>query len=120
MAPLLNSGYVCTVDFSDPSAYADGATAAAVPGNKSETSLSSPHVDPELLVRLYFHALASLSGAKMRCRVDYGVAIGLNEATLVAIPSSDSPGVFVANTTAELDGIVIYGTGRPCPAPIIR
>jgi hypothetical protein len=122
-APDLMSGFVCGVDFRSTTLamFPDGAIQAAAAGvTPVEESLSSAHVDPELLVRLYYHALASLSGATLRCRVDYGVAIGLAEATLSTIPTSGAPGVFVQNTTAELDGIAIYGTGNPCPASIIR
>jgi hypothetical protein len=121
--PDLASGFVCAVDFRSATLamFPDGAIQAAPAGaTPVEAPLSSAHVDPELLVRLYYHALASLSGATLRCRVDYGVAIGLAEATLNTIPSSGAPGVVVRNATAEVDGIAIYGTGNPCPAPIIR
>lgn len=59
----------------------------------------------------------------MSCRVDWGIATGVGQATLPGMPDPGPPGVFAVQTTFEVDAVAIYDvaqTGMSCPGAVIR
>lgn len=109
----LTLGYFCMIDVAPATIYANHL------GSYAETAMSGLHIDPELLLRLQFSALAS-TNPQLQCRADFGDAIGLASTLLTTLPMADAPGMFVSNGALDVTGIAIYAQATTCPTPIIR
>jgi hypothetical protein len=81
--------------------------------------LSTNPVNPDLVLRLAVPA-SPLQGTTLRCRVDYGVAVGVMAAySPVGVARGPLTGAFTLAGLFEIHAVAIYGVA-PCPPPIVR
>ncbi|HSD86717.1 MAG TPA: hypothetical protein VLB44_04355, partial [Kofleriaceae bacterium] len=110
------SGYACGMASSGSGGIgSDNGTS----GSTYQFPLSSPHVNPDLLVRL---TPPDALNSQIDCRLAYGVAVGLYTYPPFSPPAGGRPGVRVVTDDADLDGFALYHyqPGVPCAPPIIR
>jgi hypothetical protein len=114
-------GYSCSVTHTGNEIFEVTASELAPNGVTQTDLLSTSHVDTDLLLRL---TCENGNGSQiLRCRADYGVAVGAaTTMTAANVLTSGSPGVIVGTDKAKLAAIAIYQLATPqgCPATIYR
>ena len=84
--------------------------------------MSGPPID-QLVVMQLGQSDSPTQFPVMTCRIDWGIATGVGQATIATMPVPGPPGVFAVQTTLDVDAIAIYDVAPPgtsCPTAIIR
>jgi hypothetical protein len=117
--------YACNVqldvDTSASPTTTVGVRSTVFSGASFEQAFSSRPIGTRMYTRL---APLGLDGAiDLRCRVDYGVALGLPVYRNSSIPvlTTGSPGVRIRGQSMEVVGIAVYSrTDSECPGGVVR